>query len=176
MGDFTYKWPLDKIKKTGLTRAFGPHVIPPFYYTPPYLTCDPEITQMSLKKDETTGDRYIILSTDGLWEQFETSRDVVQQVFEHRDTEDDMKWPDGKTETEAHDISATVECTSKDKNGSTHLLRYALGQNPSVLDPHLDAWDQCRQEHTRLNTFLTLPVSVVRNFRDDISVIIIQLR
>lgn len=129
---------------------------------------------MSLAKLKDTGDRYIILATDGLWEQFETSRDVVQQVFDH--SKHDTKWPtDTDTDTEAHDISATIDNATLDSNCSTHLLRYALGQNPSVLDPHLDALEQQRQEHKRLVTFLTLPESVVRNFRDDISIIILQL-
>lgn len=167
-GDFGYKWPVEKIKRVGLTRAFGPHVIPPFYHTPPYLICEPEVLEFNLERERgAVGDRYIVLATDGLWEQFETARHVVKQVIYH-ETRDKL--------AASENISATAAGAPRDANCATHLLRFALGQNPSVIDPHNETSElQRNQEHKRLVTFLTLPESVVRNFRDDISIILLRL-
>lgn len=175
-GDFGYKWPVEKIKRVGLTRAFGPHVIPPFYQTPPYLTCEPEVTELTESHlSPSPKGRQIVLATDGLWEQFEAPRHVTRQVIYHKNH--DKKWPESPDDQSAASISATASGATLDANGATHLLRYSLGQNPSIIDPHRnsDVEQQRLQEHKRLVTFLTLPESVVRNFKDDISIIILHL-
>ena len=171
-GDFGYKWPAERIKRVGLVRAFGPHVIPPYYFTPPYLICEPEIEVYRLEDIKKSKGAFVVIATDGLWEQFETARHVVKQAFFHENH--DIKFPGGD-KVAAADVSATADNAAIDSNVATHMLRYALGQNPSLVDPHLDSEEQQRQEHKRLVTFLTLPESVVRNFRDDVSIIIIHL-
>lgn len=87
-GDYCYKWPVDKIKRSGLTRAFGSQIIPPNYITPPYLVVEPDVTKFNITSDCNHNDskerkRVVIMATDGLWEQFETSRGVIEQVFKH---------------------------------------------------------------------------------------------
>ena len=47
-GDYNYKWTVEKMKKLGLTRAFGSHVIPPYYLTPPYLNATPDIEEINI--------------------------------------------------------------------------------------------------------------------------------
>lgn len=166
-GDFGYKWPVAKIKSIGLTKAFGPHVIPPFYLTPPYLTAEPEVLTFDLK-DSVSGDRFVVLGTDGLWEQFESSREVLNQVLWHKSAHGNLS---------RHDVECPAESNSEDfdQNCATHVLRSSLCQQPLGADPHLDSHEMKRLEHRRLVSFLTLPESVVRNFRDDISLIIIHL-
>ena len=41
-GDFQYKWSLELMNKM-VVPVFGESAIPPNYYTPPYLTAQPEI-------------------------------------------------------------------------------------------------------------------------------------
>jgi len=43
---------------------FGENAIPPFYYTPPYLTAKPQIAHHHLQPR----DKFLILATDGLWD------------------------------------------------------------------------------------------------------------
>ncbi|KAI1285425.1 [Pyruvate dehydrogenase [acetyl-transferring]]-phosphatase 2, mitochondrial [Halotydeus destructor] len=173
-GDFGYKWSAEKMKKVGLLRAFGPHVIPPNYKTPPYLIAEPEITVYNMSEIASqTGDMFVVLATDGLWEQFENARHVIKQAFYHNSH--DKKYPSPEC-SNLDEVSSTASGAPLDVNAATHLMRFSLGHNPSiVVDPHISADDQRNQEHQRLVTFLTLPESVVRNFRDDISVIVIHL-
>lgn len=196
-GDFSFKWSIEKMKKLGLTRAFGSHVIPHYYLTPPYLTCKPEIDELSLINGDTETDRFIILATDGLWDHFESSRKVIKCVNRHRkklikqeenDAKDGNHFDDSLTLGEINDVLKTRakpaitsfdEITAEDDliddtNCATHLIRTALGGSPS-LDAHLDQYQQQQQRHSRIVTYLTLPQSVVRNFRDDISLIVIDL-
>jgi len=196
-GDFSFKWTTEKMKKLGLTRAFGSHVIPPHYLTPPYLTCKPEIQEYPLTNDQTQTERFIILATDGLWDHFYYARKVVKCVnrYKERLKKQDPNNLKNNTNFEENqtlgEINNTLKAKAKppitsfdevsaeddlidDTNCATYLIRTALGASPST-DPHLDQHQQQLQQHTRLVTYLTLPQSVVRNFRDDISLIVMDL-
>ncbi len=196
-GDFSFKWTIEKMKKLGLTRAFGSHVIPPYYLTPPYLTCLPEIEELSLIDNETESQKFIILATDGLWEHFEGARKVVKCVNRFKDrlkkekannAEDCTLFDQNQTLVEIRDFlkaRAKPPITSFDKitadddliedtNCATFLIRTALGDIPSP-DRLIDQQQQQILQHTRLVSYLTLPQSVVRNFRDDISLIVMDL-
>ncbi|XP_074602087.1 pyruvate dehydrogenase [acetyl-transferring]-phosphatase 1-like protein, mitochondrial [Brevipalpus obovatus] len=201
-GDFCYKWEVDKIRRAGLTRAFGSQIIPPNYRTPPYLIADPDIKRISLscRTPNTVGSRFIVMATDGLWEQFQSSRCVIKQIFRHEAEFDEEKpdlslskvnksaaleddeiyedmfmpsSPNDKKAENAENLSETDLVI--DPNRSTYLLRAALGTNPSPENNMDDPMDRFRNQHRRLVTFLTLPQHLVRNFRDDISVIVLKL-
>lgn len=88
-GDYSFKWTIDQMKQLGLTKAFGPHIIPAHYRTPPYLTAEPDVKIVNLAEEAEEGmanrlDRFVVIATDGLWEQFETSRGVIKTVNRHR--------------------------------------------------------------------------------------------
>lgn len=51
---------------------------PPNYFTPPYLDVTPEITYHKLRPQ----DRFLILGTDGLWDELD-SEEAVRLVGEH---------------------------------------------------------------------------------------------
>lgn len=196
-GDFCYKWEIEKIKRVGLTRAFGSHIIPPNYRTPPYLIADPEISRFSLsyKTTNTVGSRFIIMATDGLWEQFQSSRCVVKQLFRHEsvyNSLDDFRSEEENEQTRnscdqsrngsltgedytLKDDSGETSRSIVDSNRSTYLLRAALGTDPSPDGSLYDPLERFRNQHQRLVTFLTLPKHLVRNFRDDISLIVLYL-
>lgn len=42
----------------------GENAIPPYYYTPPYLTAKPQVAHHQLQPR----DKFLILATDGLWD------------------------------------------------------------------------------------------------------------
>lgn len=197
-GDFSFKWTVDKMKKLGLTRAFGSHVIPAHYLTPPYLTCKPEITTLPLSDLKEHNSKNIILATDGLWDHFEASRKVVKCVhkfkerFKRQESNDSKDRIVFEANTTLGEINEKLKSRAKpaitlfdeitrdddlieDKNCATHLIRTALGADPST-DQQLDQYQQQLKRHQRLVTYLTLPQSVVRNFRDDISLIVIDLK
>lgn len=168
-GDFCYKWPADIIKACGLTRAFGAGIIPPGYDTPPYLIAEPEVKAFNLNEQidldnenndnsnhgGSQQDRYLILATDGLWELFESSRDVIETIIDH-------------SNNSIHDEDYDANC-------ATHILRSALCAGP-YQDISLDRERMRKLYHIRLESTLTLPKSVVRNFRDDISIALLKLR
>ncbi|RWS30371.1 Pyruvate dehydrogenase [acetyl-transferring]-phosphatase 1-like protein [Leptotrombidium deliense] len=199
-GDYCYKWSVDKIKKVGLTRAFGPHIIPPHYYTPPYLIADPEITVFDPFVPGSESKKFVVLATDGLWEQFESATNLVDSVIKQQTTlakkegseseKMSHKFSEGTSLTTINDyltVNAKPQKTDFndslnidgehefDSNCCTYLIRSALGACPVHSDPHFDECEIQRQ-HRRLVTFLTLPESVVRNFRDDISVILTHFK
>uniref|UniRef100_A0A6P6YEI2 Pyruvate dehydrogenase [acetyl-transferring]-phosphatase 1, mitochondrial-like n=1 Tax=Dermatophagoides pteronyssinus TaxID=6956 RepID=A0A6P6YEI2_DERPT len=239
-GDFSFKWSVDKMKQLGLTRAFGSHIIPTFYRTPPYLIVQPEITMFDLEQDgDMWLDRFVIIATDGLWEQFESSRKVVkavnryrqnlgQQIMAYRSAqvfEIESKNNNDDQSSSSLTLQEIVDRLSKQvKNGpittfkrvtadddliedincGTFLLRTALSEisvnepivpRPNIgriseSDPllmeqeeerekfshHVDQIEQQKRRHQKLVSYLTLPKSVVRNFRDDISLIVIGLK
>ena len=188
------------------------------------------------EEDTIQLDRFIILATDGLWEQFEGARKVVQAVNRYRQNVqqqidaftsanlfkfDDSKDGDSKDLEEDSDnddspltIGKIVDRLRKkvtdppaaiferitadddlieDINCGTYLLRTALSdtsaggltsdgelayeeEEKEKFSHHEDQYEQQRKRHDKLVGFLTLPQSVVRNFRDDISLIVIGLK
>lgn len=162
-GDFNYKWTSDIIKACGITRAFGSGVIPSNYNTPPYLIAEPDVTELKIsdlsEDPEVWGEsKYLVMASDGLWELFESSRDVVEAVADHS-------------------LNATqknLEEGHYDSNVATHILRSALCFGSSQ-DCTLDEEEIRKIHHLRLESTLTLPQAVVRNFRDDITIILVKL-
>ncbi|XP_035213953.1 pyruvate dehydrogenase [acetyl-transferring]-phosphatase 1, mitochondrial-like [Stegodyphus dumicola] len=162
-GDFPYKWK-GALQKKLLLPAFGSGIIPPSYYTPPYLTAQPEVFHHHL----TARDRFLILASDGLWEQMLPHK-VVKFVGEHmsgKQTLDLLKLPRKHMRLEEINeilMQRHIGLSKKpiDANASTHLIRNALGRTEYGV------------EHSRLSAMLSLPDDMVRNFRDDISVIVV---
>lgn len=102
---------------------------------------------------------FIILATDGLWEQFAHVGQITKTVTKHKSKL--------RRNEEESDIF--------DRNSATYLLRNALGQTHlKSYDSHVLTEEIVRQQHERLVSFLTLPQAVVRNFRDDITIIVIH--
>src|SRR5205085_2788417 len=63
-----------------------------------------------------------------------------------------------------------------DGNRATYLLRSSLSPLDMTMYDHMsvDSLDVKRLYHQKLVSYLTLPESVVRNFRDDISLIVVR--
>lgn len=76
-GDFRYKWPLETLKKV-VVPHYGIQSIPQHYYTPPYLTAEPEISYHMIQPN----DRFVVIATDGIWD-FMTPTQVVKLIGEH---------------------------------------------------------------------------------------------
>lgn len=159
-GDFTYKWPVELIKACGITTAFGSGVIPMHYETPPYLIAEPDVKEIKLEDNkEEIEEKYLVVASDGLWELFESSRDVIETIVDHSVN---SNRPPGLAD-------------EYDKNCATHILRSALRYS-SPHDIGLDKEELKKLYHIRLESALTLPQAVVRNFRDDISIVMIRLQ
>jgi len=173
-GDFQYKWTPEIIKACGLTSTFRYfRVIPEHYETPPYLITEPDVKTIKFEVNNSNRlhlqghvdsqeldnhqEKFIVLASDGLWELFESSRDVIETVVDHM-------------------INANREGNEEDydENSSTYLLRSALRYGPHQ-DIGLDQERLRQLYHNRLQSTLTLPKTVVRNYRDDISIVLLRL-
>ena len=77
LGDFRYKWS-NEIMEKHVVPVFGEHVVPPHYYTPPYLSAKPDVEHHRL----TTNDKFLVIGSDGLWD-FLTPSQVVTLVGDH---------------------------------------------------------------------------------------------
>jgi len=75
-GDVTYKWKQEHLKIIY-------EQILPGYYTPPYLTAEPELSHRELTKD----DKFVVIATDGLWERLSNERviEIVGKKFDQHD-------------------------------------------------------------------------------------------
>ena len=159
LGDFRFKWPLDVQERVVPGGPF------PELKTPPYLTATPEITYHKL----TPRDRFLIVASDGLWEQLPAS-EVVRLVGEHahgKTTLTPLRLP--RREHTLNQILDMLEARRKgigtkpqDANAATHVLRHALSGTEYGLN------------HGRISQLLSLPEEVVRLFRDDITVTVIM--
>lgn len=180
-GDFNYKWPAELTNSCGITKAFGSGVIPSHYKTPPYLIAEPDVHEIKLKTNgleaspEFDKEKYpnskrcIVLASDGLWELFESSRDVIETIVDHSiNSTSQFEYFDDIDE------DMIIQQDYYDENSATYLLRSAL-RSGSHQDYGLEPDELKRLYHIRLESTLTLPQSVVRNFRDDISIIVLKL-
>ncbi|KAI8061436.1 phosphatase 2C-like domain-containing protein [Gongronella butleri] len=159
-GDIMYKVPRDyQIKvlpfipyETYATFARYHHRIVNYYRTPPYLSSKPLTSRHTLQK----GDKYIIIATDGLW--------------------DELSWDSVRSEdgdqAAATLISRWQTDASQEANAATHMIREALlldavYKNIGVREPVKDATLEMSKRLTRVPS---------RRYRDDITVTVIELK
>ena len=77
-GDARYKWPLSILQDV-LFHA-SKRTVPKNYISPPYVTAEPEIVYYERQAE----DKFLILATDGLWDQMdnETAVNTVGELVE----------------------------------------------------------------------------------------------
>ena len=157
MGDARFKWDVNDVKK--IESALDKSIMPPRYFTPPYLTSKPEMFHYSL----TPRDRFIVLATDGLWN-FLSNEKVVQLVGDHMES---VSTPERVYFDVTMNLGAMNRVLTKRKpnlnrpmnnNAATHLIKNALAT-----------------EHRVMSKVLSYPQDIVRDVRDDITVTIIYL-
>ncbi|XP_069700926.1 pyruvate dehydrogenase [acetyl-transferring]-phosphatase 1, mitochondrial [Periplaneta americana] len=163
LGDFKYKWSKGTLSST-LLPLFGESVIPPNYYTPPYLTARPEVTHHRL----TPRDKFLVIASDGLWD-LVSPLQVVRLVGEHMSgkvTLSPFRLP--RKDMRIADVNRMLlqrkeglKMKPIDRNAATHLLRNALGGTEYGID------------HTKLSQLLSMPQEMVRVFRDDITITVV---
>lgn len=157
-GDVQFKWSITDLK--GLTHESAlRRMSPPNYHSPPYLIATPEVICHTLSPN----DKFLVLASDGLWETLPDDK-VVQLVAEHmQGKQTHEKFQLSNSEMDLGAINSELMRRkigllhkSVDSNVATHLIRHALGL-----------------EHRKVSELLTLPREVVRNYRDDITIIVI---
>ncbi|KAI9257766.1 phosphatase 2C-like domain-containing protein [Helicostylum pulchrum] len=156
-GDIMYKVPVDYQMKVlpfipyDIYKTFARyhHRIVVNYHTPPYLQSKPLVSQHKLEK----GDRFVILGTDGLW--------------------DELSW-DNVRSTNGDEVAAKMMSTWKTKgesNPATHLVREALLFD--AVYKNVGKKEPVQDETFELSKRLTRKPS--RNYRDDITITVIEL-
>ncbi|CAB3407898.1 unnamed protein product [Caenorhabditis bovis] len=164
-GDVRYKWPLE-LQKVVLEPLGHP---PPMHLlTPPYLTASPEVYYHKL----TPNDKFLVLATDGLWEWLDPDT-VVRLVHDHTlgtITQQPYIPKAGTTLKEVRrqlkerEIGASKTKKPIDENCATHIIRHALG----------GVSGGATRQYERLIDILQVPPGRARNYRDDITVIVIH--
>ncbi|KAH9503496.1 Pyruvate dehyrogenase phosphatase catalytic subunit [Bulinus truncatus] len=168
-GDIKYKW--SKTDLHLLSQVMGKNInpflgvyrnlnIPKHFRTPPYLDAEPEITHYRL----SPRDRFLVISTDGLWDSEGMSVDkVISLVGHHTDGRQVLGHFHPPENAKLLEINETLRKRKSnlakraiDENVTTHLIRHALGL-----------------EHGQISAQLTLPEKLVRYYRDDITITVI---
>lgn len=162
-GDFMYKWS-GNIQKKILVPRLGDQVLPPNYLTPPYLSCEPEVSHWTL----SPRDKFMIIASDGLWELMSPHQVVkfVGRYMSGKLTLDPINLP--RRNLQLKEINNLLlqrrEGLSQkpvDCNAATHLIRTALGGTEYGID------------HGKLSTMLSIPAEFVRSVRDDITIVVV---
>lgn len=157
-GDIMYKVPVDYQMKVlpfipyDIYKTFARyhHRIVVNYRTPPYLESKPLVSQHKLQK----GDRFIILGTDGLW--------------------DELSWDNVRSENGdqvAANIMSDWKSKGEEANPATHLIRQALLFE--AVYKNVGKKEPVEDETFELSKRLTRKPS--RNYRDDITITVIEL-
>lgn len=119
-----------------------------------------QVTNFRLSKR----DRFLILASDGLWEQMSNER-AVEIVGDHligmaaRDKFSPDNYSSlalGHINGLLRDRKRGVAYRHSDVNGATHLIRHAIGK-----------------DHRKVSEMLTLPAAMSRFYRDDITAIVV---
>ncbi|PWA14305.1 hypothetical protein CCH79_00012304 [Gambusia affinis] len=173
-GDVRFKWSVELQQSILASLESGVDLdslnlyqyTPPHYLTPPYLEVTPEITYHKLRPQ----DRFLILGTDGLWDEF-SSEEAVRLVGEHL-SGIHLQAPVSPLERklklgQMHELLLKRRARASpalDTNAATHLIRHALGTGE---------YGELSQE--RLASMLALPEDLARMYRDDITVTVVYL-
>lgn len=139
---------------------------PPNYLTPPYLDVTPDITYHKLRPQ----DRFLILGTDGLWDEL-GSEEAVRLIGEHL-SGIHLQAPVSPSERQLklgqmHELLLRRRARASpalDTNAATHLIRHALGTG--------EYGELCQE---RLASMLALPEDLARMYRDDITATVVYL-
>ena len=159
-GDVRFKWRLSELKHLQAKLGGYLHnVVPPNYYTPPYLNAHPETLYHRL----TPKDRFLVLASDGLWEQLSPEK-VVRLVGDHLEGKQtmeefilqDQKLSLGELNDTLLQRKSGLAKKAIDANVATHLIRNALGMS-----------------HLEVSRMLSYPENVVRYYRDDITITVV---
>ncbi|KAL8608389.1 hypothetical protein ACOMHN_002622 [Nucella lapillus] len=166
-GDVRFKWSekdlrhllhSSHIPKPELLSTLGEAIVPQKYHTPPYLDAEPEVMHHKL----TPKDKFLVLATDGLWDCLpeDTVVNLVGGYMDGGQVLVNYTPPEGATLKEVNIVLkqrlSSLENLPLDSNAATHLLR-------SVLGP----------DHGQVSAQLTLSQSIVRQYRDDITITIV---
>ncbi|XP_037109243.1 pyruvate dehydrogenase [acetyl-transferring]-phosphatase 2, mitochondrial [Syngnathus acus] len=173
-GDVRFKWSheLQRSILASLESDVHPdslnlyHYTLPNYLTPPYLDATPEVTYHKVRPQ----DRFLILATDGLWDELR-SQDAVRLVGEHLSGLH-LQSPISQSERQLklgqlHQLLLKRQARASpasDANAATHLIRHALGTG--------EYGELC---HEKLASMLALPQDLARMYRDDITAIVVYL-
>ncbi|XP_051952784.1 pyruvate dehydrogenase [acetyl-transferring]-phosphatase 2, mitochondrial-like [Xyrauchen texanus] len=135
---------------------------PPNYLTPPYLEVTPDVFTHRLRPQ----DRFLILASDGLWDEMNNEM-AVRLVAEHL-TGIRLQVPVPVSQLNLGQMRQLLlrrrarGTPALDLNATTHLIRHALGT---------DEYGDLDQEG--LATMLALPSDLARMYHDDITVTVI---
>jgi pyruvate dehydrogenase phosphatase len=171
-GDSRYKWS-SKIQKSIVIPKFISRRPLPFYYTPPYITAEPEVVHHPIDKE----DQFLVMASDGIWDEL-SNEDVVNLVSQHleerkkgahrrlinqtklppslliqKKTPEEMKRDKNNLIISERKVPAVLT----DTNSATHVIRNALGGSDDKY----------------ISDLLTIPSPKCRNYRDDMTVTII---
>ncbi|XP_068941922.1 pyruvate dehydrogenase [acetyl-transferring]-phosphatase 2, mitochondrial [Petaurus breviceps papuanus] len=166
-GDVQLKWSKE-LQQSVLQRGFNTEALniyrftPSNYYTPPYLTAEPEITYHKLRPK----DKFLVMASDGLWDLL-GNEDVVRLVVEHLEASRQKPELTEKPTNLGLMQSLLLQRKAKglhapDQTAATHLIRHAIGCN-----------EYGEMDQERLSAMLTLPDDLARMYRDDITVTVV---
>jgi len=122
--------------------------LPSIFTTPPYLDASPDIYYHRI----TSSSRFLIMASDGLWDNL-SSEDAVALVGKELDAREPS--------TDAASEWSIESLESENDNLATMLLRHSFLHGV------------CGGDYAKLEQLLALPSGQARNYRDDVTIIVV---
>ncbi|CAL8092542.1 unnamed protein product [Calicophoron daubneyi] len=174
-GDVRYKWPAARLLEMSkaLSELSSPQApklspkadsspLPHPYTSPPYLTAKPEVTHFEI----TRADRFLVLATDGFWEML--SIEEVRKIME-----DELRERTSPATRLLWNCLATVPPPI-----AKAIANDGIGNSGTRAESRTAKHEQRESQQKsfgRAFKLLSLPPGLARYYRDDITVMVIEL-
>ncbi|KAF8563431.1 hypothetical protein P879_06748 [Paragonimus westermani] len=180
-GNVRYKWPVERslelsrvLGQLSSSKLDGPHMtyspsgsdvfpLPHPYTSPPYLTAKPDVTCFEI----TPADRYLVLATDGLWDMLsleDTTTVMEAELRKPTAPATRLLW---KCLTCVPPAMARAISSASSKPENTR--RGSRSKLPSDFE------ETDKRAFDRAFKLLSLPPGLARYYRDDITVMVLEL-
>lgn len=171
-GDIRFKWPSKELKHVARLLDLPPNypIMPSFYETPPYLCSIPQVTWRPLIKNR---DHFLVLATDGLWDML-SPKEAINVVAQH--------WFDYTGVSLCQFEHSLILPLYINLSYMTVWLIF-IHQDPSACGPGDTAASRLirtalggdEMDPERISAHFSMPATVARYYRDDITVVVVYL-
>jgi len=138
--------------------------------SPPYVTCNPEVTHTKLTADGSAhmpaSFRFLVLATDGLWDEL-SSKEVAALVSGH------LSGARGEVPKKSIAVRSEQETQPSRYNEGPSKSNWLFKDENIAANLIRNAFGSTKENSDQLRKVLSIPPPLSRRFRDDTSVLVL---